>query len=265
MGWNAGSGPPFCFYHMDQRAEKRPVIGITTYRKHSRDGNRPIFAIMRDYVEAVKAGGGVPTLIPLGLDDQDLFQLIGRLDGLVLPGGGDIQPQFYRGRSHEALRDIDPDRDRVEIFIAQQATKLEKPFLAICRGHQILNVALGGTMWEDLASQYPNALKHDFFGKGLRNYLPHTVEVDSESDLAGLLGKNSTPVNSLHHQGVRDIAPELKVTAVAPDGVVEGLEVDGHPFGIAVQWHPENLVGDDPAMLALFEGLVKASKNGHFS
>lgn len=248
---------------MDKIKENRPVIGITTYRKHSRDGNRPMFAIMRDYVEAVKLGGGIPMLIPLGLDDQDLLQLFDRLDGLILPGGGDIQPQFYQGRSHEALRGIDPDRDRVEIFIAQQAAKTEKPFLAICRGHQVLNVALGGTMYEDLSSQFPNAQKHDFFGKGLRNYLPHSVEIDPHSHLASLLGKDSSAVNSLHHQGVRDIAPDLKVTAVAPDGVVEGLEIDGHPFGIAVQWHPENLVDDDQAMVALFEGLIKASQNGH--
>lgn len=246
--------------------ENKPLIGITTYRKFSRDGNRPMFAIMRDYVRAVTAGGGIPLLIPLGLDEQDLLQIMKRLDGLLLPGGGDIQPDFYHGSSHETLRGIDPDRDRVEIFLAQQVAKQKKPFLAICRGHQVLNVALGGTMWEDLASQFPNPIRHDFFGQGMRNFRPHTVEILPNSRLAALLGKDSSPVNSLHHQGVRDIATDLVVTAVAPDGLVEGLEVAGHPFGVAVQWHPENLIEDDPNMLALFKGLVESStRNGHAS
>lgn len=241
---------------------KRPIIGITTYRKQSRDTNRAMFGLMRDYVQAVTNGGGVPLLIPLGLAEEDLLQIVERLDGLVLPGGGDIEPEYYNGSPHVKLRGIDPDRDRVEIYVAQQATRLKKPFLAICRGHQILNVALGGTMWEDLASQYPDAINHDFYDQGKRNDLPHSVNVFPDSRLATILGGGSIMVNSLHHQGVRNIAPELMVTAVAPDGLVEGLEVSGNPFGIGVQWHPENLIEDDPAMLALFESLVVASQNG---
>jgi putative glutamine amidotransferase len=242
--------------------QARPIIGLTTYRKNSRDTNRPLFGLMRAYVEAVAAGGGIPLLIPLGLSDEDLLTIVRRVDGLVLPGGGDIDPNFYEGTKHPALRGIDHDRDRVEIFVAQQATRLEKPFLSICRGHQVLNVALGGTMWEDLASQRPDSIKHDYFHTGRRTDLPHTVELSSDSRLATIVGRETTAVNSLHHQGVRDIAPELVVSAVAPDGLVEGLEVAGHPFAVAVQWHPENLIGDDPAMLALFEALARASQNG---
>ncbi|MDX1417838.1 MAG: gamma-glutamyl-gamma-aminobutyrate hydrolase family protein [Candidatus Promineifilaceae bacterium] len=252
---------------MDKRRQKsrgsiRPIIGITTYRKYSQDTNRPLFGIMRDYVHAVTAGGGVPVLIPLGLAEEDLLLIVERLDGLLLPGGGDIEPEFYHGFFHEKLRGIDVDRDRVEIYVAQQATRLKKPFLAICRGHQILNVALGGTMWEDVASQYPNPIDHDFWGKGMRNHLQHPVDITPDSHLATIVGRESMMVNSLHHQGVKDIAPDLLVSAIAPDGLVEGLEVAGHPFGVAVQWHPENLIEDDPAMLALFEALVHASQNG---
>jgi putative glutamine amidotransferase len=243
-------------------SQARPIVGLTTYRKNSRDTNRPLFGLMRAYSEAVKAGGGIPLLIPLGLSDEDLLTVVERVDGLVLPGGGDIEPTFYRGNQHHALRDIDRDRDRVEIFVAQQAIRLEKPLLAICRGHQVLNVALGGSMWEDLASQRPNSINHDYFDNGPRTDLPHTVELKSGSRLAKILGRETTPVNSLHHQGVRDIAPDLVVSAVAPDGLVEGLEVAGHPFAVAVQWHPENLVGNDPAMLALFEALAAACQNG---
>ena len=243
----------------------RPIIGLTTYRKNSRDTNRPLFGLMRAYVEAVTAGGGIPLLIPLGLSDEDLLTVVERVDGLVLPGGGDIDPNLYKGNKHHALRGIDRDRDRVEIFVAQQATRLEIPFLAICRGHQVLNVALGGTMWEDLASQRPDSIKHDYYETGRRTDLPHTVEASLDSCLAAIVGRETTAVNSLHHQGVRDIAPELVVSAVAPDGLVEGLEVAGHPFAVAVQWHPENLIGNDPAMLGLFEALVVASQNGKSS
>jgi putative glutamine amidotransferase len=240
----------------------RPIIGLTTYRKNSRDTNRPLFGLMRTYVHAISAGGGIPVLIPLGLADEDLLSILNRVDGLLLPGGGDIDPDFYAGNDHPALRGIDRDRDRVEIFVAQQAAHLQKPFLAICRGHQILNVALGGTMWEDLATQRSGSIKHDYYLKGRRSDTPHDVEVDPNSSLASILGKNVTPVNSIHHQGVRDIAPDLLVSAVAPDGLVEGLEVAGHPFGLAVQWHPENLIDHDPGMLALFQALAAASANG---
>ncbi len=243
--------------------EVRPLIGLTTYRKNSRDTNRPFYGLVRSYVKAVSDGGGIPLLIPLGLSNEDLLAVLKRVDGLVLPGGGDIDPDFYEGNKHRALRGIDRDRDRVEIFVAQQATKLEKPFLAICRGHQVLNVALGGTMWEDLASQRPGSIKHDYYKMGLRTDLPHTVEINPASQLAAIVEQETAAVNSLHHQGVRDIAPELVVSAVAPDGLVEGLEVAGHPFAVAVQWHPENLTDNDPAMLNLFKALIKASQNGH--
>jgi putative glutamine amidotransferase len=243
-------------------AAARPIIGLTTYRKKSRDTNRRLFGLMRSYVEAVSAGGGIPLLIPLGVSNEDLLTVIARVDGLVLPGGGDIDPKFYQGNKHQALRGIDRDRDRVEVFLAQQAIKLEIPLLAICRGHQVLNVALGGTMWEDLASQRVDGIKHDYYQLGSRTDLQHSVELYPGSRLAAIMGREKTPVNSLHHQGVRDIAPDLVVSAVAPDGLVEGLEVDGHSFAVAVQWHPENLIGNDPAMLALFEALVTASQNG---
>jgi putative glutamine amidotransferase len=247
---------------MPSSSPTQPIIGLTTYRKNSRDTNRRLFGLMRTYVQAVTAGGGIPLLIPLGLDEGDLLTIVKRVDGLIIPGGGDIDPKYYAGNKHEALRGIDPDRDRVEIYVAQQAVRLNKPLLAICRGHQVLNVALGGTMWEDLASQRPDSLKHDYYQKGQRAYLRHSVTLEPGSQLAGIINLDTTMVNSLHHQGVREIAPELTVTAVAPDGVVEGLEVAGHPFAVSVQWHPESLIEDDPAMLALFKSLAAASQNG---
>jgi putative glutamine amidotransferase len=240
----------------------RPLIGLTTYRKVSRDSGVPLYGLMRSYVQAVLAAGGIPLLIPLGLDNDDLSTVLRRVDGLILPGGGDIDPANYRGSANDLLRGIDQDRDRVEIDLAQKAVLTGKPFLAICRGHQVLNVALGGTMWEDLDTQMPGHIRHDYYGVGARTDRPHVVHVRPGSRLAGILDTNEIPVNSLHHQGLRDLAPQLIVSATAPDGLVEGVEIEGHPFAVGVQWHPENLVEIDPAMHNLFVSLVEASSNG---
>lgn len=241
---------------------KRPIIGLTTYRKIAQDSGAPLYGLMQSYVNAVAAAGGIPLLIPLGLDSADLPDILQRVDGLVLPGGGDIDPMAYQGTYHERVRDIDADRDRVEINLAREAVRTEKPFLAICRGHQVLNVALGGTMWEDLASQRSGSIRHDYFGEGERTDRPHLVQVRKGSHLGLILNSEEVPVNSLHHQGLRDLAPELTVSATAPDGLVEGVEIEGHVFAIGVQWHPENLVNIDPAMRNLFVSLVEASANG---
>ena len=240
--------------------QKRPLIGCTTYRKTA-DQNPPIdlFGLMPTYLEAIVAAGGIPIMIPLGLSDQDLQLIFERVDGLLLPGGGDVDPEFYHGQAHVSLWGIDRDRDRVEFFLARAAVTRPKPLLAICRGHQVFNVALGGTLWVDVSSQMPNAIKHDHFGVHPRNYVAHDVKLQPDSKLSLCLGRDQTDVNSLHHQGIRDLAPELTAVAVAPDGLIEAVEVVGHPFAVGVQWHPENLIHDDPAMLALFEGLVTAS------
>lgn len=240
-------------------AGKQPIIGCSTYRKRSHDTNVPLYGLMTSYVEAISLAGGIPLLIPLGLSEEALLTTLERVDGLLLPGGGDIDPAQYHGNGHEKVAEVDQDRDRVEIYLAQQATAMQKPLLAICRGHQVLNVALGGNMWEDIASEMPNAIQHDFNRIMPRNYLPHTVDVIPDSQLARVLGRMETAVNSLHHQGIRNLAPELVATAHSADGLVEAVEVPGHPFALGVQWHPENLVHDDPAMLNLFRALVDAS------
>jgi putative glutamine amidotransferase len=240
----------------------RPLIGLTTYRKISQDTGVPLFGLMHSYVQAVAGAGGIPLLIPLGLDDGELTVVLQRLDGLLLPGGGDVDPAAYRGVAHKEVRDVDSDRDRVEINLVRKAVQARKPLLAICRGHQVLNVALGGTMWEDLATQLPGSIRHDYFGSGSRTDRPHMVRVRNDSILAAIFNSDEVPVNSLHHQGLRDLAPELVVSATAPDGVVEGVEIEGHPFAVGVQWHPENLVEIDPAMRNLFVAFVNASANG---
>ena len=214
---------------------------------------------MPSYTEAISEAGGVPLLIPLGLTEAALLTVLERVDGILLPGGGDIEPEFYRGRSHLSLWGIDAERDRTELILAREAVRQHKPIFAICRGIQVLNVALGGTLWEDIGSMVPNALEHDVTNGTPRNHLSHPVQIRPDSQLAKIMGTTNCKVNSIHHQAIRDLAPELMVTAHAPDNVIEGAEIPDHPFAVAVQWHPENLVSDDPAMLALFRALVKAA------
>lgn len=239
---------------------RRPLIGLTTYRKTPAQNSPSVMALTPSYPEAVAEAGGVPLLIPLGLDEEALQTILDQVDGLLLTGGGDIAGDVYNSEHPEFIFDVDPDRDRIELFLAREAVAAKKPLLAICRGHQVLNVALGGTLYEDILQLKPTAIKHDYWGQYPRNFLSHDVCIDAGSKLAGCIGKTEgVRVNSLHHQGVRDLAPGLAATAFAPDGLVESVEVLDHPFGIGVQWHPENLIHDNPDMLALFRGLVRAA------
>lgn len=244
---------------------KPPLIGCTTYHKVA-DQNPPIeiYGLMPSYVRAIQAAGGIPILIPLGLNQAELHAIFDRIDGLLLPGGGDIDPVNYRGDSQNpTLRDIDEQRDWIEIELVRQAVAQEKPVLAICRGLQIFNVALGGTLWEDVQSQMPQAIIHDYFHRDTRDYLAHPIEIRAGSRLHQTLQTNSVRVNSLHHQGIRDLAPPLVASGVAPDQLVEAVEVPGHKFAIGVQWHPENLLEVAPVMRSLFTGLVAVASNGH--
>ena len=237
---------------------RKPLIGLTTYSKRSQDTNVPLYGLMLSYVRAVAGAGGIPLLIPLNVGDEDLSDVLARLDGLLLPGGGDIDPRHYGGQPHALVAEIDDERDRVELELARLAVRTETPLLAICRGHQVLNVALGGTMYEDIASQMPGAIRHSYDGE--RTSLPHTVRVLPGTQLAEIMGREETPVNSIHHQGLNALALELVVSALAPDGLVEGVEVPGHPFAIGVQWHPENLLEVQPVMGNLFASLVRAAQ-----
>ncbi len=239
----------------------RPIIGLTAYRKASaQTPPAPLVALPSSYIDAVIEAGGIPLLIPVGLDEAAVGDVLARLDGLLLPGGGDIAGDYYHSEHPDFIFDVDPDRDRVEYYLTREAVARRLPLLAICRGHQMLNVALGGTLYEDVLQGMPGAIKHDFFGLFPRNHQAHEVILEPGSRLATALGHQVACVNSLHHQGIRDLAPGLSAAAHAPDGLIEAVEVDDHPYALGVQWHPENLYVDNPDMLALFRGLVEAAR-----
>ena len=238
----------------------KPLIGISTFRSPSKRHTTHI-SVPETYVAAVSNAGAIPVLIPFVLSESDLDQLHRRLDGVLLTGGGDVDPQRFGAHAHPAVHGVDPERDRVDIQLAQDAIKGDTPLLGICRGLQVINVALGGTLYTDIADQYPDAIKHDCFHDYPRDFLAHPVKIDEESSLAHILGKPILEVNSLHHQAVRKLAPGLQATAYAPDGIMEAFELSDHPYGLAVQWHPEWLP-DHPASQALFNSFVLAAANG---
>lgn len=237
-----------------------PLIGITSdFGQNSLRQSQT--TLNEAYARAVMGAGGVPLVIPSDLNPAEAADLIRRLDGLLLSGGGDVEPWRYGGDVSARLIDVHPDRDALELELVRHAVAARRPLLGICRGCQVLNVGLGGSLYEDLAASFPGALRHDIPGE--ESSLPaHEVAVAEGALLGALLGRSSISVNSHHHQGLKAIASGLRVTATAPDGLVEAVEMPGHPFCLAVQWHPERLT-HEPWTLKLFAALVNAASQAH--
>jgi putative glutamine amidotransferase len=199
-------------------------------------------------------------LLPLHHDRAALQELVSGLDGLLLSGGGDVAPHRFGQTKSAPLRSVDPPRDEMELSLVRQALESDLPTLAICRGIQILNVALGGTLYQDINTQLPGALRHDSRTDCPRTHKAHAVHMVSESRLWHILGCDTLDVNSFHHQCLKEVAPSLQVTAQAPDGVIEAVELPEGRFVVGVQWHPEELIGVDPRMRGLFEAFVAAAR-----
>jgi len=243
----------------------RPIIGIPTQTLHSMDGipeGLPESWVMNQrYSRAVAAAGGLPMMIPLLEDDDTLRALYDRLEGILLPGGVDLDPATYGESPLPSCGRLDPARDRVELRFARWAIAEGKPLFGLCRGLQIVNVALGGTLYQDIAAQRSDAIKHDYFPTAgyARDHLAHGVTVATGSRLEALVGTAPLTVNSMHHQAVKQLAPGLVSTAVAPDGLIEALELSADQFLLGVQWHPESLTERDPRMHRLVSGFVEAA------
>lgn len=243
---------------------RRPVIGIATQTLPAVPGERQACWLMgHSYVHELRKVGAVPWLIPLTPDDPDtLAAIFDRLDGVFITGGVDVDPARYGEAKTPLCGATDPDRDAVEIALIRHATDRGLPVLAVCRGLQILNVAFGGTLYQDVQAQVPAALKHDYFPtpqQPSRKYLAHDVTVRRDSRLGDILGETLVPVNSMHHQAVKDLAPPLAATAYAPDGIVEGVEGVGTGYLVGVQWHPEELTDTHAGMARLFTSFVAAA------
>lgn len=236
-----------------------PVIGLTTFHTQLPHKDFPYVAVTEAYVQAIIQAGGLPLLIPLGLPTTALDELLSHLDGVLFTGGGDLDPTLYGAGAHPTIHGVDPERDRVELYLARQVVRRGTPFLGICRGLQTINVALGGTLYSDIHAGQPGARQHACFDDAPRHFLAHTVQVAPQSRLAEILGVSECQVNSGHHQAARQPGAGLHPTAFAPDGVIEALELPEHPFGLAVQWHPEWLT-HLPEMRALFAAFLQAAQ-----
>jgi len=234
-----------------------PIIGVTTYQGENAHGH-PIFALLRAYVDALIQAGGVPVLIPANLVVDTIQSLFERLDGVLFTGGGDIALDRFNGEPHPSVDDVDEERDAIELALLDTFVGGKKPFLGICRGFQLINVGFGGTLYTNIDDQMSGAQKHDFYPNYPRTFLAHEVKIENGTQLRDILAESRLHVNSLHHQGVKDIPERLVPAAYAPDGLVEAVELKDHPFGVAVQWHPEWLT-DQPAEQRLFRAFVTAA------
>ena len=197
-------------------------------------------ALNRAYVHAIEAAGGVPIILPVTRDADIIARYLGVVDGLLLSGGVDIGPEWYDAPPHPKLGPTDADRDATEIPLACAAVAQDVPIFGICRGLQVLNVALGGSLYQDLPAEHPSLIAHQQTDRNIpRSQTVHNIALAPEGRLAGILGPDPMPVNSLHHQAIHRLAPGMEITARAADGVIEAVEMPGKYYVVAVQFHPE--------------------------
>lgn len=241
----------------------RPLIGITAQRRevNTSYGAEPANTVVLNYSDAVFDAGGIPVLLPI-LSPEAVPGLVERLNGVVLTGGGDVEPSRYGLLEHPTVYGVDPARDDFELALARQIAELRLPVLAICRGLQVLNVALGGTLVVDIPSQIDGGFDHFRSGEDAKR-AHQALRFDESCEMVGLFGTSELKVNSLHHQAIAEPAPGLRPVAWSEDGVIEAVEPEDEQWPMrGVQWHPEHLVESESAARALFEGLVRAASEG---
>jgi len=233
----------------------KPLIGITPWY----DYDKRITYIKDGYIEGVARAGGLPVLLPLTVDEEFLADIMTRFDGFLLSGGADIDAVYYGEFNRPYNGEISPHRDRMEMYIARRAVELNKPLFGICRGIQVMNVALGGTLYQDIFSQVKGRelIKHS--QNAPKWYPTHDISIERNSIVGAAFEGDSVYVNSFHHQAVKDVAPCFKVTSWAADGIIESIEHKEHIFAVGVQWHPELMWQKDPVHLRLFDAFVIAA------
>ena len=230
---------------------KKPIIGVTPQW----NAERKVVRILPEYLDAISAAGGIPVVLPLFAEPDTIQQLADSFDGFLFTGGPDVSPELY-GESDRGLCVVSPVRDAKETQLLKAVLKEDKPVLGICRGIQIINAALGGTLWQDIPSEHPSEIVHRQ-EKPYDNTV-HTVSLQGK--LKELLGKETIHVNSRHHQAVRILSPKLSPAAFSPDGLIEAVEMPGKRFFLAVQWHPENLYPKNADAFLLFESFINACR-----
>jgi putative glutamine amidotransferase len=235
-----------------------PIIGVTTSAMRTDKGVQRAH-LNASYIRAVERAGGIPLLLTPYHSPAALARFAELIDGLLLTGGGDIDPARFGEPWHPKTDLVSPERDELELqHVTRQAIDTGLPLLAICRGIQVVNVALNGTLHQHVPDAFGDHIAHD--QPGARSDRTHEVTIEGGSLLSRVSGGERLRVNSFHHQALKDLGDGLKPVAWAEDKVVEAVEMPGaRGFMLAVQWHPEELVEDDPAALRLFQALVEAA------
>ena len=238
----------------------KPIIGITTYGRYEKDLANPYydhhFSLPALYIDAIRRAGGIPFLIPPG--ETDWEEILATVDGILITGGADIDPERYGGdRSHPKLTRLDAERDEMELDLVRHLTDVTPaPTLCICRGMQVMNVALGGSLHEHVADVHPDDVHRSDDG----GWTIQPVEVLQTSLLAEVMQATEVATYSGHHQGVKTLAAGLRVAAVASDGIIEAIEHPEMPWMLGVQWHPEITAAEDPTQQRLFDELVAEAR-----
>ena len=218
--------------------KQSPIIGVTPLW----DTERKSVWMLPDYLDGIRAAGGIPIVLPLEMSKADADRIIETCDGFLFTGGQDVGSC--------------PERDALETLVLSKAMQSDKAILGICRGLQFINVFQGGTLWQDLPSQHPSEIVH----RQGKPYGTPTHKVTLSNDLSTLMGKDNLEVNTLHHQAAKELGSDLVAMAVAPDGIIEAVQMAGKRFVWAVQWHPEYMFRTDPDSLAIFLCFVKHCK-----
>jgi putative glutamine amidotransferase len=236
-----------------------PLIGLSCgLHPRGPDGNRPHASTAIAYARALLDVGAIGVIIPPLQYGSDF---VNRLDGLILTGGSDIEPSLYGQNRNSELMEPDKLRDDPEVYLAKVAFKMDIPVLGICRGIQLINVALGGTLWQDIATQVTGSLTHSNFPTDWDACVSHYIRLTTDSKLSEIFkGREKLKVNSAHHQAIRDLGANLRITALAPDGLIEAIESTSHKWVIGVQWHPEMQSVSDLDQRDLFAAFVLAAK-----
>lgn len=237
----------------------RKVVGITCSTLPKREEIGPRQSLNRAYVWAVERAGAVPIIFPVTTEPEIISRYLGLVDGLLLSGGVDVAPDRYGCAPHPQLGIVDTDRDATEVPLTHAALAQDVPIFGICRGIQTLNIVMGGTLYQDLPSELPSDIVHAQETRQMpREAFCHAIRIEADSRLCEIVGANEMNVNSFHHQALRDVAGDLRVTAYAPDGVVEAAESVRHRYVVAVQFHPEETSIHDSKSQRLFDAFVEA-------
>jgi putative glutamine amidotransferase len=239
----------------------RPVIGISSNLGMIETGTctgREKVTVVYDYVKAIALAGGIPIILPIVDSDEQVMAQVELIDGLLLSGGQDVAPSYYGEQPEPSLGAVLLERDVHELALVKMTHQMNKPILGICRGIQVLNIAFGGTLYQDIASHHQPVLQHS--QKSKPETPAHTVHIVEGSLLHTLLESSAIETNTFHHQAVKAVAPGFAVTAKTGDQLIEAIEREGDRFTLGVQWHPELMHRHHPVMQKLFDGFVNAAK-----